>query len=91
MKNYKNCLFNDKIILKPQQRLKSDHHNVHTVKNNKIALSTNDDKRLQTFDKTATYPRGTNAFKVCKSEMLKVVKYRDFVPIKINRICKTIV
>ena len=91
MKNYKNCLFNDKIILKPQQRLKSDHHNVHSVKNNKIALSTNDDKRLQTFDKTATYPRGTNAFKVCKSKMLKVVKYRDFVPIRTNRICKTIV
>ena len=81
-------MFNDKIILKPQQTLKSDHHNVYTVKNNKIALSSTDDKR---FDKTATYPRGTNAFKVCKSEMLKVVKYRDFVPIKINRICKTIV
>ena len=88
MKNYKNCLFNDKIILKPQQTLKSDHHNVYTVKNNKIALSSTDDKR---FDKTATYPRGTNAFKLCKSEMLKVVKYRDFVSIKTNRICKTIV
>ena len=84
-------MFNDKIILKQQQTLKSDHHNVYTVKNNKIALSSNDDKRLQTFDKTATYPHGTNAFKVCKSEMLKVVKYRDFVPIKTNRICKTIV
>ena len=89
--NYKNCLFNDKIILKPQQTLKSDHHNVYIVKNNKIALSSNDDKRLQTLDKTATYPHGTNAFKVCKSEILKVGKYRDFVPIKTNRICKTIV
>ena len=81
-------MFNDKIILKPQQTLKSDHHNVYTVKNNKIALSSTDDKR---FDKTATYPRETNAFKVCKSKMLKVVKYRDFVPIRTNRICKTIV
>ena len=81
-------MFNDKIILKPQQTLKSDHHNVYTVKNNKIVLSSTDDKR---FDKTATYPRGTNAFKVCKSKMLKVVKYRDFVPIRTNRICKTIV
>ena len=81
-------MFNDKIILKPQQTLKSDHHNVYTVKNNKIALSSTDGKR---FDKTATYPRGTNAFKVCKSKMLKVVKYRDFVPIRTNRICKTIV
>ena len=25
--NYTNCLFNDKIILKSQQRFKSDHHN----------------------------------------------------------------
>ena len=30
----------------------------------KIALSSNDDKRLQTFDKITTYPYGTNAFKV---------------------------
>ena len=38
--------------------------------NNKIALISNDDKRLQTFDKITTYPYGTNAFKICKSEML---------------------
>ena len=37
---------------------------------NKIALSSNDDKRLQTFDKITTYPYGTNAFKVCESEIL---------------------
>ena len=37
---------------------------------NKIALSSNDDKRLQTFHKTTTYSYGTNAFKSCKSEML---------------------
>ena len=36
----------------------------------KIALSSNDDKRLQTFDKITTYPYRTNAFKVCESEML---------------------
>ena len=36
----------------------------------KIALSSNDDKRLKTFDKVTTYPYGTNAFKVCESEML---------------------
>ena len=27
--NYKDCLFNNKIILKSQQRLKSDHHKVY--------------------------------------------------------------
>ena len=36
-KNYKDCLFNDKAILKPQERFKSDHHKVYTEVN-KIAL-----------------------------------------------------
>ena len=67
-KNYKDCLLNNKIILQSQQRFKSDHHNVYTEQINKIALSSNDDKRLQTFDKTTTYPYGTIAFKVCESE-----------------------
>ena len=62
----------DKIILKSQQRFKSNHHNVYTEEINKIALSSNDDKRLQTSDKITTYPYGTNAFKVWESEMLMV-------------------
>ena len=44
-KNYKDCQSNDEIILKSQQRFKSDHHNVYTEQINKIALSSNDDKR----------------------------------------------
>ena len=69
--NYKDCLLNDKILLKSQQSFKSDYHNVYTEEINKIALSSNDDKRLQTSDRIKTYPYGTNAFKVCESEMLK--------------------
>ena len=72
-KNYKDCLLNNKIILQSQQRFKSDHHNVYTEQINKIALSSNDGKRLQTFDKITTYPYGTNAFKVCESEMLSKI------------------
>ena len=68
--NYTDCLLNGKIILKSQQRFKSDHHKVYTEEVNKIALSSNDDKRLQTHDKITTYPYETNAFKVCESEML---------------------
>ena len=49
--NYKDCLSNNKIILKSQQRFKSDHHKVYTEEINKIALSSNDDKRLQTSDR----------------------------------------
>ena len=70
--NYTDCLSNDKIILKSQQIFKSDYHNVCTEQINKIALSSNDDKRLQTFDKITTYPHGTNTFKVCESEMMTV-------------------
>ena len=49
-KNYKDCLFNGEVILKSQQRFKSDHHKVYTGEVNKIALSSDDDKRLETFD-----------------------------------------
>ena len=45
--NYKDSLFNDKIILKSQQRFRSDHHRVYTEEVNKTALSSNDDKRLK--------------------------------------------
>ena len=66
LKNYIDCLCNDKIILKSQQRFKSDYHNVYAEQINKIALSSNDDKRLQTFNKITTYPYGTNALKYSK-------------------------
>ena len=72
--NYKGCLFNNKIILQWQQRFKSDYHNVYTEKINKVALSSYDDKRLQTLDKATTYPYGTNVFKVCESVMLSKYK-----------------
>ena len=68
--NYKDSSFNNKTILKSQLRFKSDHHNVYTEGVNKIALNSNDDKRLKTFDRVTTYPYRTNAFKVCESEML---------------------
>ena len=44
LQNYKDWLFDDKIILKSQKRFKSDCHNVYTEQINKIALSSNDDK-----------------------------------------------
>ena len=77
-------------MLKIHQRFKSDHHKVYTENINKIALSSNDDKRVETFDKTTTYPQGTNASKVCQSEILMFTKYKDFVSIETNRIFKTI-
>ena len=69
---FENFLFNGEVILKSQQKFKSDHYKVYTEEVNKIALSSDDDKRLQTFDGIETYPYGTNAFKVCESEMMVV-------------------
>ena len=43
---------------------------MYTEEVNKIALSSNDDKRIQTFHRVTTYPYGTNVFKVSENEML---------------------
>ena len=70
--NFKDCLFDNKTVYRSQERFESYNHDVYTGEVNKIALSNNDDKRLQTFDGITTYPYGTNAFKVCESEMMIV-------------------
>ena len=75
IQNFKDCLFNNKTVYRSQERFKSYNHDVYTEEVNKIVLSSNDDKRLQTFDGITTYPYGTNDFKVCESEMLMV---KDF-------------
>ena len=68
--NYKDCMFNGKVILKSQQRFKSNHKE-HTEEVNKIALSSNDDTRLQTFDGIETYPYGTT------NEIIKVFESKE--------------
>ena len=69
--NYKDCLFNDKTILSSQQRFKSYNHKVYTEEVNKTALSSHNDKGLQTFDRVTTYPYETT------SEMLKVFEAKE--------------
>ena len=64
-KNFEDCLINNKNVYRSQQRFKSYNHDVYTEEVNKIALSSNDDKRLQTFDRITTYPYGADVFKVC--------------------------
>ena len=56
--DYKNCLLNGEVILKSQQRFKNKRHNVYTENINKIALSSNDDKRLIASDKITSCPYG---------------------------------
>ena len=76
LNDYEDYLLNNEIILGLRQRFKSETHTVYTEETNKIALSSNDDKRLQTFDRITSYPYGTSAGKVCKAEMLSKVNIK---------------
>ena len=67
--DHKNCLLNNEVIAKSQQIFKSQEHNVYMEKINKIALSSNDDKRLQTFDRITSYPYVSSVGKVCKTDI----------------------
>ena len=68
--NYFDSLFKNKVLYISQPQFRSDHHKVYTQEVNKIALSSNDDKRIQTFDRVTTYPYSANVFKVCQNEIL---------------------
>ena len=70
-KNHKEFKKNNKLILKPQQRLRSQEHNVFTEEVTKIALSANDNKRIQSTDSTETYAYGTSKDLVCKKEEIE--------------------
>ena len=56
--DYKKSLFDNEPMLKSQQRFKSDNHEVYTENINKIALSSNDDKRIVALDGITSYPYG---------------------------------
>ena len=56
--DYKKCLLNDEVMLKPQQRFISKKHDVYTKNINKIALSNNDDKRIVPSNKITSCPYG---------------------------------
>ena len=84
-------MLNDKIILKSQQRFKSILHEVYTEEVNKIALSSND-KRLQTFDRITTYPYGTNTFKMCESEMMKLYyNHNNYLKVYTEQVCNDMI
>ena len=62
-------------MLKTQQRFTREIHNVSTEEINKIALSSNDDKRMQSIDAIGTYAYRTT--KVLVSEKKKYIKYSN--------------
>ena len=59
-KDCKQCLLDDKVILKSQQRFKSENHEVYTEDVNKIALINDDDKRIVSPGKISSYLYGYN-------------------------------
>ena len=56
--DYKNCLLNGEVISKSQQKLISKGHDVYTENINKIALSSNGDKRMIASDNIKSYLYG---------------------------------
>ena len=66
----KDCLLNNEVISKSQQRFKREAYNVYIEEINKIAINSNNDKRLQTFDRIKLYPYGASVGKVCNANLL---------------------
>ena len=56
--DYKKSLLGNEAMLKSQQRFKSENHEVYTENINKIALSSNDDKRIVALDGIRSYLYG---------------------------------
>ena len=79
----KEVVKNDKLIFKTQQRFKSERQNVFTEEINKIALSSNDDKRKQPIDLVEWYTYWTSKDLVSDKEEIKcnniVKQYKNMV------------
>ena len=60
-------------MLKRQQRLKNEKHNVYTENIHKTALSSNNDKRTESIDQIETYAYGINKDLVKEKEKIKYI------------------
>ena len=70
-KDNKEFIKSNILVLKPQQRFKSERHNVFTEEIIKIAFSLNDDKKMQAIDSIGTYAHGTSKDLVSEKEEIK--------------------
>ena len=68
LKDQKEFIKNNKLILKTQQIFKSERHNVFTGEISKIASSSNGNKKIQLIDLVETYAYGMNKGLICKKE-----------------------
>ena len=61
---------------------------MYTEEINKVALSSNDNKRVQRFDKVTTFPQETLAAnEMCENEMISVYKAKETFKI-LSKECK---
>ena len=70
-KSHKEFIKNNKSISKTQERFKSERRNVFTEEVNKIALSSNDNKSMESVDSRETYAYGTTKDPVSEKEEIK--------------------
>lgn len=64
--DYKNCLFNNKTLSFDQNLFSLQHHQMYTVRQNKIALRNQDDKRYLIPDTHETLPLGHYLIEIYK-------------------------
>ena len=69
--NQKELIRNNNSILNTQQRFKRERHNVFTEEINKIALRSNDNKRMHPIDSIEIYAYGTSRYLVSEKEEIK--------------------
>ena len=70
-KDHKGFIKNNKLILKTQQKVKSERHNVFTEKIVNIAWNSNDDKRMQSIDLIETYAYRTSKDLLSRKEEIQ--------------------
>ena len=61
----------NRLILKSQQRFRSEKHNAFTEEIKNIALSAKDDRRIQSIDSIKTYAYVTSKYLVYKQEEIR--------------------
>ena len=61
----------DELILKTQQRFKSERHNAFTQVINKIAVSSDVGNRMESIDSIETYAYGRSKDLISKKEKIK--------------------
>ena len=58
--------------MKTQERFKFERYNIFTQEINKINLSSNNDKRMQSIDSIETYAYGMSKFLAIRKEEIKL-------------------